>query len=208
MVFLTNGDGFRRGAEKFYGCLPRAATFHAYGRQRQEEARRALAVLGLAPASEALFLGFPDRGLLAIWWDFWDPSHPYTSPYTHLDHGAGGLVYAGQPLLAKLTALLLDFRPTRVYLPHPADFHPDHEATSAFVTAALAGAEGRGLKPPRVEYYLVHEQEWHMGRPRPSSPLRPPRRLAASTDRWESLLLPAAAVRAKGRTVQAYSSQT
>jgi hypothetical protein len=76
VVFVTSGDGFRRGVEVWRGDKPpEPKDFLAYGEHRQEEARRALAVLGVE--REAIsFLGYPDGGLGKMWWDYWSPREP------------------------------------------------------------------------------------------------------------------------------------
>jgi hypothetical protein len=71
---------------------------------------------------------------------------------------------AGQPqtamnLLTDLEQVMTSFRPTIVAYPNLIDFHPDHQATELFVTAALADLH---LSPQRLEY-VVHVPGW----PRP-----------------------------------------
>ncbi len=57
------------------------------------------------------------------------------------------------PLLAKpLRAILQQERPELIYLPHPREWHPDHQAALRIVRAALRGLEG---KVPELRGYEV-----------------------------------------------------
>jgi LmbE family N-acetylglucosaminyl deacetylase len=73
VVFMTSGDGYPAGvAFARHTPHPQAQDYRAYGRQRQEEAKQALATLGVA-TKNVVFLGFPDSGLcpLQITYSIW-----------------------------------------------------------------------------------------------------------------------------------------
>ncbi|MCX7844756.1 MAG: PIG-L family deacetylase [Candidatus Bipolaricaulota bacterium] len=207
VVFLTNGDA-NTAAKHFFTWNPlhRAEDFQSLGYRRMKEAGKALQILGVPP-DHALFLGYPDRGLLSLLTTHWDV--PYRSPYTRRDRPFyrnsfnPEARYTGADLLRDLCAILEAFRPTLVYGPHPDDGHPDHRAAAAFLRRALAES---GLTP-EVRYYLVHAPRWPL--PRRLDPSRP---LAAPDfllERWEWQELPVSATAAekKLQALRAYGSQ-
>jgi LmbE family N-acetylglucosaminyl deacetylase len=166
VVFLTNGDGY---PEAVSGTLraprPEAADYVALGALRQREAVAALRHLGVA-GRHVRFLGFPDRGLAALWQGYW--ARPYESPYTratrppYRDTLDPRVDYEGRDLAGVLARLLGEFRPTLVVMPHPADTHADHAAASRFVVEGVERAQAAGWLPPDVRQlaYLVHYPSW------------------------------------------------
>jgi len=217
IVVMTNGDGYLGGVDvRFRTLFSTPGHFIQYGRARQQEALAAAAQLGV-PAADVLFLGYPDRGLAALWGSHWDCGHPYTSPYTRRSRSPYVLAYrpdaayCGDGVLADVTAILTHTKPALVVLHHPADTHPDHWAAAAFVTlalerGALAGESwARGV---RTYHYLVHYGAGWPG-PRtyaPEQPLAAPAGLAAST-RWLDVPLGPLDEDAKRRALFAYRSQ-
>ncbi|HUE30353.1 MAG TPA: PIG-L family deacetylase [Verrucomicrobiae bacterium] len=164
VVFVTNGDGYRRALEQDFAVeRPTDADYVAFGELRQREALAALAHLGVAP-QDVRFLGFPDGGLAELWRAHWLRTHPYTSPYTNESSppDAEGVGYDGQDLTSIVSGILGDFGPTVVFMPHPYDTHLDHAHTSYFVTEALSELDASGaLAPaPTVLTYLVHHPRW------------------------------------------------
>ncbi len=207
VVYLTNGDA-NTAAKKFFTWNPlnRPEDFQALGYRRMKEAGEAMRILGV-PWDHLLFLGYPDRGLYALWTTHWDK--PYRSPYTKMDHPFyrnsfnPEANYTGQDLLRDLCTILKVYRPTIIYCPHPEDAHPDHRATAYFLAAAL---EKIPLSP-EIRYYLVHGERW-------PTPLRliPDAELSAPSyllDRWDwhSLQLSEEIVEKKLAAIRAYSSQ-
>ncbi len=217
IVVLTNGDGYLGGMDvRFRTLLSTPGRFIQYGRTRQQEALAAAAQLGVPPA-DVLFLGYPDRGLAALWGSHWDCGHPYTSSYTrrsrspYLQAYRPGAAYCGDGVLADVTAILNHAKPALVILHHPADTHPDHWAAAAFVTLALerSALAGEGwARGVRTYHYLVHHGGgWPIPRTyAPEEPLAPPADLAAST-RWLDVPLGAVDEDAKRRALFAYRSQ-
>src|SRR5207244_7689804 len=66
VVFMTSGDGFPVGVTSARHVQhPQAQDYREYGRLRQEEAKQALAILGVSTKKVA-FLGFPDSGLCPL----------------------------------------------------------------------------------------------------------------------------------------------
>lgn len=63
-----------------------------------------------------------------------------------------GVDQARRRLLAPLRRLLQEEKPVLIYLPHPADGHPDHQAAEPLVRKALSPGRGR---PPVLRGYEV-----------------------------------------------------
>src|SRR6476646_248907 len=63
VIYLTDGDGYPEGVRyEDHVESPAPRDYRGYGRERKQEARAALAELGL-PKGTGLFLSFPDGGL-------------------------------------------------------------------------------------------------------------------------------------------------
>jgi LmbE family N-acetylglucosaminyl deacetylase len=218
VALMTNGDGFHLAAARALrkpvmpGSLPRVspAEYLRLARMRQNETLHAMALLGV-PERQVDFLGYPDRGLFPMWQTFWEPEHPYTSPYTQTDHSPYERAfrrhapYCGQAVVDDLCTLLRRFRPQWVIAPHPDDSHPDHRSTYACVVTALA----RLNEPVVLGAYLVHAPEW----PSPpgllsSLPLTPPSTLTGPKHHWRVLPLSRRMRERKRQAVLAYASQT
>lgn len=185
VVFLTYGDNNEWSFAVYRKHIVlKPSEVRGMGEVRHDEAVSATGRLGL-PASSLLFLGYPDFRTIRLWTDHWADrpplegmltratSVPYTNAYRF------GAPYRGDSVLADLEAILREFRPTRVFLSHPADFNPDHRALYLFTRVALWDLARQGLPPPVLHPYLVHFPRWP--RPRaedPALPLLPPPELA------------------------------
>lgn len=215
VVFLTSGDGFRRGVEAWNGLLPPApGDFLAYGSLRQEEAKRALAILGV-PSKDITFLGYPDGGLSKIWLNYWSMEKPYQSPTTlscsvpYNNALSPGAVYSGVNILTDLLRVIKAYQPTVVLLPDTADSHPDHWATGAFALAALATWEREeGREFPQAFGYLVHFGAWQLA---PSLhrnvPLLPPSFFLYQGTPWYKFPLDKNIQEKKKRALDEYKTQ-
>mgnify|MGYP000386243001 CR=1 FL=1 len=165
VVYLTSGDGFAFAAySELRGIAGLGRASRLLGVARQREARAALSELGIAPEC-AHFFGFPDGSLRDIWLSGWDPARPIRSPYTRATHvpyedaRTAGEPHGAPALLGALEAVLRAERPTRIYVPHPLDDHPDHWTAYCYTVAALREAEW-ALPRPAVYGYLVHRGDW------------------------------------------------
>jgi LmbE family N-acetylglucosaminyl deacetylase len=212
VVVTTNGESFRTAARHLFGSEKPSAWDHIrLGLARQEESVAALRKLGLAPEQVA-FLGYPDRGLSAMWLTNWEPSDPYTSPYTRVsrspyrDTVRPGASYCGRSLVEELVALLRQFRPTLVLSPHPGDRNPDHSALYCYAVAALHKADLLGQA--KVLVYAVHVPNWPLPRElRLDQPLLPPPSLTAMGIQWYSLPLDHELAKRKQEAITCYRSQ-
>lgn len=182
------------------------------GEVRRREAVQAMASLGV-DSSGLTFLGYPDNGTLAIWRYHWDDAPPLRSVLTNTvsvpyrDAAAFGKEYKGENIAADVAAVLHAFRPTRVFVSHPADGNPDHRAFYLYLRLALRDLEGR-IPPPAVYTYPVHMGLWP--RPygyRPDEWLSFPRRIEAEAGRAVQLVLTPEEVRRKHAAICAYRSQ-
>ncbi|NPV87992.1 PIG-L family deacetylase [Coprothermobacteraceae bacterium] len=215
VVVMTNGDCFATGAEVEFKRLRLASPAYVkYGSMRQEEALRAVNVLGLN-RRDMVFLGFPDRGLSAIWLGYWGNS-PYRSRCTgvravpYLGAYRTGAPYTAPELLSELVSVIRDFRPDTVIVTDSADVHPDHWATFNFVSTALFEAYAEEPRPSyKLLTYIVHSGYWQ------SMPviaheyrtLLPPKYFLTEGYDWLSLELSTAARTAKRRAITQYRTQ-
>lgn len=217
VVIFTNGDGYLEGVDVgFHTLFSTPDRFLAYGKQRQAEAVAAAARLGL-PASQVVFLGYPDRGLAVLWGPRWNCDKPYTSPYTRADRSpypgsyTPHALYCGRSVLADVMAVLRRERPTVVITHHPEDTHQDHWAAGAFVTFALESLAFQGDQWARavsVDRFLVHHGAWPAPRIyAPDLDLRPPSDLWESPPAWVTVPLDQADQQAKRLAVLEYRSQ-
>src|SRR5437667_10147182 len=213
VVFVTNGDGYRRALEQDFDVeQPTDTDYVALGELRQREALAALAHLGVA-RRDVRFLGFPDGGLAELWRAHWSRTHPYTSPYTKEDSppypGAvdPDVDYDGQDLTSVIARLLRDFRPTVVIMPHPYDMHLDHAHTSYFVTEAVEVLQARRVLPKDlvIPTYLGHDPFWP---PAPSpDPMPPPSSSRVPDTAWAEVKLTPAERAVKEDALARYRSQ-
>lgn len=211
LVFLTLGDSntwplaLYRGRPFF---LPKGAK--AMGQRRRLEAIRAANALGLRD-EDMVFLGYPDCGAFRIWLDHWGGREAYRAVFTRAravpypEAYRPGAPYQGEEIMRDIEDLLAAFKPTRVFVSHPADYNGDHRALYLFTRIALWNLKDR--LQPEVLPFLVHYPGWPCGRGRhPGRVLEPP---IALKDRvaWKTLPLTAEQVEIKGDAMHAYRSQ-
>jgi len=214
VVIATAGDGYRRATiAEFHRVFLTPEDFIAMGERRQQESLDALARLGLE-ARAITFLTYPERGLAALWWDFWESEHPYRSPYSKREQNLyprtfhPSAPYSGEMLLDDLHTILAAERPDLIVMPHPNDEHPDHRALGAFTILAVAmeQAEDPAFQP-RLLGYLVHyglyPQPFGL---KPQASLCPPR-LLEPIGTWQQWQLSPGELAAKREAVDAYRSQ-
>lgn len=215
VLFMTNGDGqaiaplvLRREFR------PRSANYILTGQQRQAEALEALKVLGVQP-KDVYFLGYPDRGLNLLWAGDWTEECPLRATYTRTTSSPYALTfntrarYWGGDVLADLRAILADYRPDLILVPHAHDKHRDHSATSNFVQLALAleSAEWPDYRP-ELWAYLVHYAAYPQQRSLyPTGTLLPPLPLLKAGCEWARLDLSWDQVEIKARALAAHVTQ-
>ena len=215
VVFLTNGDSFRRSLKKQMGPIPpKPVDFLNFGYQRQKEAEQALNILGVKKEN-IFFLGYPDKGLEIIWRQYRERGHPYTSLATrknavpYQNTLSPGAPYIAPAILQDLNKILTDFRPTEVYLPDTEDTHPDHRAAGVFGLAAiLAAKQKQNDFRPQVYSYLVHAGSWQMA-PLLSKniPLVPPQKFLQRGSNWVKYPLAPLERKKKRMALRQYKTQ-
>lgn len=193
VVYLTNGD-HNQIAFKLYRLRLhiRPRQYLAFGELREREGTAAMNSLGVG-REQLTFLGYPDYGTLRIWRDYWGEHAPFRSDATqatavpYRDALKFEHPYKPENITADLLDVVTRFRPTKVFVAHPADTNPDHRAAANF--ARLALLQYAAKPSPQIYYYVIHFGRWP--RPphyHPDLVLEPPRRLLDDGD-WLSLSL-------------------
>lgn len=211
IVFLTYGDN-NQWSFLVYRKHPvlRPEAVRRMGLIRHDEALAAARMLGVAP--EALtFLGYPDYGTLRIWEAHWGDRPPFKSlltreaavPYPNALRP--GAPHKGEDILRDLTDTIRAFRPTKIFVSHPADHNPDHRALYLFTRVALWDVEAE-LRPA-VYPYLIHYQRWPRPRSyRPDAVIAPPSSLKGDID-WRVLRMSPEETERNRAALEAHRSQ-
>ena len=217
VAVMTNGDGFTLGARReFLSLRTNSARLIEFGYLRQRESLEALGALGV-PEENVFFLGYPDRGLAAMWHDHWEEEHPYVSRYTrvsaspYVNSYRTDTSYCGEEVVRVLQDIIVRTEPTIILTSAPVDGHADHWATYNFVMYACEDLRERNLLPsgqPRILWYVVHRGEWPYPKGlRPNMELWLPRGLGIDSVRWLSYPLSEEAGPAKSSAIRKYRSQ-
>lgn len=141
VVWITSGDASYLDVLLVDKALTSAARQRDLAARRMREARAATALLGVG-VERQLFLGYPDRGVLALLSEPRDTV--FTSRFTaasavpYPDALFPGHAYTGASLERDFAAVLERVRPTLVLAPSPRDSHPDHRAAALLTLRALA----------------------------------------------------------------------
>jgi hypothetical protein len=116
-----------------------------------------------------------------------------------------GAPYKGEEIIKDLRSILRDFKPTKIFVSHPADHNGDHLALYLYLRVALwdEGMDGNVQLYP----YLIHCLTWP--RPKgfhPEKDLTPPEALAGD-EIWRQYHLSASQMETKKEALQAHKSQ-
>lgn len=210
VVFFTYGDNNQWSFllyRKHPVFMPQAV--QAMGSVRHDEAVAADRLLGLSP-DQLTFLGYPDFGTLHIWQAHWGDRPPLRSMLTHVTAvpyptaRRPGAAYKGEEVVKDLTDIISEFRPTKVFVSHPADHMPDHAALYLFLRIALWDVEP--ALQPEVYPYLIHFGRWPPHRFRSADDLLPPPRLIHPVA-WRQHRLSAHGLERKHQALQAHRTQ-
>ena len=152
------------------------------GLVRHDEAINASRILGVDPQN-LIFLGYPDFGTLNIWYYHWNQRPAYRSIMTRVTavpyKGAYryGAPYKGEEIVQDLRSILRDFKPTKIFVSHPADHNGDHLALYLYLRVALWD-EGMD-EDVQLYPYLIHYLTWPKPKGfHPEKDLTPPEALA------------------------------
>jgi LmbE family N-acetylglucosaminyl deacetylase len=160
IVWLTSGDGSELDllvVEK--SLIFRPSRLRELALRRMQESRDAATILGV-PLDRLYFLGYPDRGILPLFTDYYITT--YRSKFTtatavpYPGTVSPGHPYTGQNLEHDFESVLDKVNPTLVLAPSPRDSHPDHRATGLVTIRAMA----RRNELSRVRYWIVHGGEF------------------------------------------------
>lgn len=213
IVYLTNGDS-NSLAFLYYKKWPVLTSGSALemGKLRRNEAVEAAGHLGLKK-EDLVFLGYPDFGTLNMIKKYWRSAKPFRSILTRVSQVPYPLSssyqtpYRPENILNDFKKLLKDFQPTKVFVTHPADDNPDHQAAFLFLQAAVWSLD-QEIPPTEFLTYLVHFTGWP--RPlglHPDLRLDPPKYLRSDGRPWLSLELTAQEVTRKKEAVALHRSQ-
>jgi LmbE family N-acetylglucosaminyl deacetylase len=139
VVFFTGGDV--GACERYYAkpCGPNEA--REFGTVRMEESAEALEHIGLN-RDKVTFLGLPDGGSGAIWFEHIKASNPFQSIYLATDHAPyenalrPNLPYARDAVIDVVKQIIQDFHPAMIAASHPDERHVDHRTANWFVIKA------------------------------------------------------------------------
>lgn len=211
VVFLTYGDNNEWSFalyRKHPVLAPRAVL--KMGMVRHDEAMKADTMLGIA-SNNLVFLGYPDHSTLDIWNRHWGAESPAQSILTrarfvpYSDAYQYGTPYKGESVVRDLMAIIRDFRPTQIFVSHPADFNPDHRALYLFTRVALWNLEDE--MTPSLHLFLVHFPHWPSPRRfAPTIPILPPFELSREFD-WASFPLTPGQVSLKSLALREHKTQ-
>lgn len=210
IVWVTNGDGFKWDAMVVEKKLrPRAGAYRELAMQRAGEARAAAAVYPVE-SGHLFFLGYPDRGVLGLLFDYYYPGTPWRSKFTgansvvYEDAVDPGSEYDGEDLERDFAAVVERVKPTLVLAPSPQDTHPDHRGAGILTMRIMASRKALG----DVRYWIVHGgKRWPAPRgyhPQLAQTVAP-RGLGM---KWEQFVLDDEAVAKKLKAVESHRSQT
>jgi len=214
VVYLTNGDHNELAFIVYEKRITlRQGEFIHMGQVRQQEAIKAMNYLGLSK-NDLVFLGYPDFGTFEIFCNYWQAEKPFRDRLTRISYvpyknnPSYGAAYYGESILRDLANQILDFKPDRIFVSHPADVNVDHKALYLFLEIALSDLEAK-IPKPKVYPYLVHCLGWPKPRHyHPELELYPPHKFLGSKIDWQRLGLNFRELDKKYQAVLFYKSQT
>jgi len=214
VVYLTNGDNNQFAFIVYEKRITfRKGEFIHMGEVRMKEAIKAMEYLGV-DRKNLMFLGYPDFGTFAIFTKYWRQGDVYRSMLTRVNsvpyknNLSFGAPYQGESILNDIKGILLNYKPTKIFVSHPADVNGDHKAFYLFLQVALADLRN-DIPPAKIYPYLIHFAGWPTPRHyHPSLALLPPSRLAESRIKWRSLQMTQEQIEQKRQAILCYNSQT
>ncbi len=214
IVYLTNGDNNEFAFIIYEKRLTfKPAEFIHMGEVRRQEAIMAMRLFGLSE-NDLIFLGYPDFGTFTIFNQYWQAQKPFRSMFSratkvpYKEDLSFGAPYTGESILSYLEKVIVDYKPTKIFVSHPADVNVDHKALYLFLQVALQDLK-KQIPTPKVFPYLVHYLGWPKPRHyHPELELKPPDNLADSKIQWLKADLTPEELELKHQAVLCYKSQT
>ncbi len=209
--FFTYGDNNQWSFmvyRKHPVLIPKAV--RGMGLVRHNEAVAAAQTLGVTP-EQLTFLGYPDFRTLNIWYAHWGNRPPSRSMLTRVkavpyaNAFRPGAAYKGEEVLRDLKTILRQFKPTKIFVSHPSDHHPDHRSLYLFTHIALWDLE-KEMKPT-VYAYLIHYKHWPKPRGyHPAESLESPETFKEKIP-WQTLTMKPEEVELKHAAIKKHRSQ-
>lgn len=188
----------------------RKAVFLYMGGVRARETMQAMNFLGVDNRN-VNYLCYPDFGTMEILTKYWDAKTPFRSMLSRVNKVSDpqalsvGAQYTGESVLRDIKTVLMGFKPTKIFVSHPADTNRDHQSLYLFLNIALWDLAGQ-IQRPDIFPYLVHVVGWPVPRGnRPELQIRPPADLAALE--WRQLILTKEEIEKKEKAIDFYKSQ-
>jgi len=214
IVYLTNGDHNQIAFIVYEKRLTfRTGEFLHMGQVRHREAVSAMKLLGL-DEDKLIFLGYPDFGTFAIFNRYWQAQKPFRSLLTRIssvpykNDFSFGAPYIGESILHDLEKIILSYKPTKIFVSHPADVNVDHKALYLFLQVSLRDLKNK-IPQPKVYPYLVHCLGWPKPRHyHPELGSTPPESFMDSQINWSGLSLTPQELERKHQAILCYRSQT
>ncbi|MCK9604324.1 MAG: PIG-L family deacetylase [Candidatus Omnitrophica bacterium] len=223
VIYLTSGDN-NIFSILFYNqflfpirlLLLNSSDFITLGRQRQKEAIEAMKILGLKE-NDLAFLGYPDHGTDRMFVFNWGRKKPYKSLFNdqsavpYEESMSYKKEFKADNILEDIEKILLDYKPTKIFISHPADLNGDHWALYLYVQVALADLDKK-IPDPKVYPYIVHVTAWPLPRHyHPDLRIEPPKKFfedSLEAIGWTELKLTPQELEKKHEAMLAYRSQT
>ncbi|MFA5149778.1 MAG: PIG-L family deacetylase [Candidatus Omnitrophota bacterium] len=215
IMYLTNGDHNEFAFIVYEKRLVvRNPAFVAMGKVREEEAGKAMKILGVAE-SDLIFLGYPDYGTKNMFFYSWEGSAPFRDRLTRQSYvpykeaPSYGAPYKSEHILADLERVLIAYKPTKIFVSHPADVNGDHWAYYCFLQIALQDLK-KQFAEPKLYVYFVHAPGWPLPRHyHPQLELEPSaKHFPDALINWSSFKLTEDEIDKKYKAMLAYKSQT
>jgi LmbE family N-acetylglucosaminyl deacetylase len=210
-VCYTNGDNNELAFIVYEKRLTfRKGEFLHMGNVRAKETMAACRFLGMGEHN-VNYMGYPDFGTMEILTKYWDTNRPFRSMFARVQKVSYqnamsiGAPYIGESILRDIKTILTAFKPTRIFVSHPADTNRDHQSLYLFLHIALWDLQGR-IPQPQVHPYLVHVIGWPVPRGKhPELTLKPPKELVGVS--WRQLILTDEELANKEKSISFYKSQ-
>jgi len=215
VAYLTNGD---HNELAFIVFKKRPIIFNsefiAMGKVREDEGKKAMKLLGINE-DNLIFLGYPDYGTDTIFFSFWETSRPFASYLTrqsyvpYKESPSFRAPYKAESILADIKKVLLDYKPNKIFVSHPADVNGDHWAYYLFLQIALRDLRSQ-IGEPKLFVYFIHAPGWPSPRDyHPDIGLKPSEKhFPDELINWSSFKLEDEEIDNKYKAILCYRSQT
>lgn len=214
VVLLTNGEN-NELSFLVYKKRPvlRPKEILNMGELRYSESILALNVLGVHP-NDIVDLGYPDFGTMDVFTTYWgNVPRPFRGMLSRSRHVPYTMArsfkapFIGESILKDLESVILDFKPTKIFVSHPADTNRDHRALYLFTRVALWNLEHK-MSRPEIYPYIIHVVGWPSPRGYHSSQvLNVPFELSKNDIHWYTVPLQESEIKRKYDAVNKYVSQ-